>query len=205
MKLKRLLWTLAALLFCVQVSKAGDLNVTWTVPTACSDGSAISGCPITGWALWSIPNPGTCPPSPYSGAATQTLTTPAILTYDFAGTPTGSAWCVTVAAMSNATVGLQSNPAAGVASGPILAPGAPAASIVVPAGTALKTTGTAVFLVTNTPNGFGFTQLGTVPVGSPCIPGTGANQYNPVDQTKAAVTWTTAVHSINVVALCAAQ
>ena len=200
MKLKRLLWTLAALLFCVQVSKAGDLNVTWTVPTACSDGSAISGCPITGWALWSIPNPGTCPPSPYSGAATQTLTTPAILTYDFAGTPTGSAWCVTVAAMSNATVGLQSNPAAGVAAGPLVAPGAPSVSI--PPAQSLKTSGTDVFIATQVPDGWAFTKVGSVPVGSPCVPAQGVDQYNVVSQQGITVTWLTAVHPLAIMGLC---
>lgn len=200
--MKRLLFPLLMLLSWHPIhALAANLTVNWSVPIACSDGSALSNCPIVKWDIWTATCSATnVPPSPFSGAPAASVPV-GPLTFTFANTPAGT-WCATVAGeTTNGQLSQQSNVAVAVLG--TVAPGAP--SVTIPPATSLKTTGTAVFLATNIPNGFGFTQLGTVPVGSPCIGGEGADAYNSVDQTKVTVTWSTAIHAINVVALCTAQ
>jgi hypothetical protein len=41
-----------ALFLAAGIAKAADLNVTWTAPTSCSDSSAITNCPTTGYEIY---------------------------------------------------------------------------------------------------------------------------------------------------------
>lgn len=53
--LRRLSFSVAAvlgMLFLCSQAFAGTVNVTWTAPTSCSDNSALTNCPTTGYEIW---------------------------------------------------------------------------------------------------------------------------------------------------------
>ena len=66
----------------------------------------------------------------------------------------------------------------------------------------LVTSGIAVYLATQIPDGWAFTQVGTVPVGTPCDPLQGVSTMDVVPQKNITVTWQTAVQPLAIVAPC---
>lgn len=210
--MKRYLFPLLMLLTwhpLLALAQSCDLPMSWTSASpACTDGTA--NCQVTGWAIWSAQNPAGAPPvSSLSGAPTATVG-PTVLSYDFANTPCGTSWSLAVAALATvngiAVTGPQTNIATGTSgttgTGGTRLPAPPGAISVQPPNIMLKTTGTAVFIATQVPDGWAFTGVGSVPVGSPCISSQGVNQYNVVSQQGITVTWLTAVHPLAIMGLC---
>lgn len=78
---------------------------------------------------------------------------------------------------------------------PPIVPGAPGAPTVTPV-----TVATTVYMELQTPNGFGFLAVGTVPLGTPCNPNQRVNNFNVVP--RELVTWTGKIQRLAALAAC---
>jgi len=186
--MKRLL---ALLLLLPLIAHGATLTVNWTAPTTCSDGSALTNCPITQYTV-------------YSGLSGQPLTkggttTPSVLTFSFANTPPGN-WCVAVSASSTGGEGPQTTPVCKVVSPP--APGQPGGvtvTLTVTASTAyipLQQPGA----TPDAPGRYVMLPVGTVPLGTPCDGATNLNGYNAVP--RSAVTFSGLIKPVTPLAQC---
>lgn len=176
----------------------GQITYNWVNTTLNTDGSTLAPTAITSSTILYGPCTGSGNTLAV-GTPTQTLTAQGGVTHATTPTVAPGQWCATVNNNAGSIAGVPSNPVSVTVA--TLQPGAPAVQTPTSTG-GLKTTGTAVFLVTQIPNGYAFTQVGTVPVGSPCIANSGVNAYNVVDQTQTTVSFSTAVQPLAVVALC---
>lgn len=78
---------------------------------------------------------------------------------------------------------------------PIIVPAPPGAVTVTPV-----TVATTVYMELQTPNGFGFLAVGTVPLGTPCDPNQRVNNFNVVP--RELVTWTGKIQRLAALAAC---
>lgn len=164
---------------------SSTLTIQWTAPIAYTDGSSIAaGTSVT----YNV----------YGGiqGAIKMVVAPAVSGLSNVQTVTPGNWCYQVTAIV-ASVESASSPEScatvGVSSSPVPnAPGKPTVSPV--------TTGTAVYMELQVPDGFSFLQVGTVPLGTPCDPTQRVNDYLVVPAS--AVTWTGKIHRLAALAIC---
>lgn len=178
--MKRTFWDgmvlLAALIACalglMGSARACDLIVSWVPPTTCTDGSAVSTCgPITGYSIWTAQNTGSAQPtSPLSGSPAVTVGA-GVLTYDFADTPCGSKWSITLATNETiqgiASISPQTTIATGTATGSVGA-NPPTGVVIASPSTVLHTAGGTVYDYIKSNGNVVLLPVGTIPAGIQC-------------------------------------
>jgi len=183
------------LLLLPTITFATVVTISWTNPTTYTDGSALPGTDIGSTTVQYGPCSTTTPLSVTTVAGTFTAqggTT-------HAQSPDLPAGTYCFQAITNSLS--QGSSVASVAVKDAIAKNAGAPALATPTNQ-LVTSGTAVYLATLIDDGWAFTQVGTVPVGTPCDATQGVNQYNEVPQKGVTVTWQTAVQPRSIVALC---
>lgn len=171
------------------------VTVSWTNPTQYTDGTAMPGTDIGSTTV----QYGSCSSSSPLSVATVAGTFTAQGGTTHAQSPDLPAGTYCFQAITNSLSAGSSVPS--VAASAVIAKNAGAPAIT---GTTaqLVTASTAVYLATQIPDGWAFTQVGTVPAGTPCDPTQGVGAYNVVPQKGITVTWSTAVQPLAIVAPC---
>ena len=169
-----LLW---AALFCA-AAKAGTATITWTAPTICADGTALTNCPTSGYRIYGAlqGQPKVLLASPAATSATATLTLGA------------GNQCFDMTTLSGANESAHSAESCKVVPAPL--PNPPT----------IVTVATTVFNVIKSTDKLSLVAVGTVPLGVACSPTMGANGLRVVP--RAQVTWTSTTHPLVVVADC---
>jgi len=186
---------LCLLLLLPQLALATVVTVNWTPALKFTDGTTESASDIGS----STVQYGTCSTTTPLSVATIAGTFMAQGGLNHAQSPDlpPGTYCFQV--ITNSLTQGSSDPSNAVKDVIAANPGAPALTST---GNQLVTTGTAVYLATQVPDGWAFTQVGTVPVGTPCDPTQGVNTMNVVPQKNITVAWQTAVQPLSILALC---
>lgn len=196
------LWTIAVacalaivLLSVSQIASATVVTVSWSNPTTYTDGSAMPGTDIGSTTV----QYGSCSSSSPLSVATVAGSFTAQGGTTHAQSPDLPAGTYCFQAITNSLTLGSSAPSVAASETIAKNPGAPALGAL---STQLVTSGTAIYLATQIPDGWAFTQVGTVQVGTPCDASQGVNTYNVVPQKGITVTWLTAVQPLSIVAQC---
>lgn len=131
---------------------AATLNISWTAPTTCTDGTPISGCAITKYTVY----------SGLQGQAKTVLGTtgPTVTTFSAANTGPGN-WCIQVSASSSGGEGPLSSEACKLV--PVPAPGAPGTPTLT-----LTVVAPLVFDAIKSADTLALLPVGSVPLGTRC-------------------------------------
>lgn len=150
--LKAVVSTVLAAFLVPSVVLAGTVTVSWTAPTMCADGTALTNCPLTKYTVYQGLS-GTTP------VAVGT-TAPNVTTFASTNLAPGN-WCYQVSASSSDGESALSNPACKVV--PVPAPGAPGTPTVT-----LTVVAPLVFDAVKSKDTLALLPVGNVPLGTPC-------------------------------------
>lgn len=164
---------LIVLAFLFHSAHAGTLNVAWTAPATCADGTATSGCATTGYKVYS---------GPCGQAKTTVIASPAAsaLTASIPNLPPGKI-CVDMTTLAGTAESDHSNEVSATIPAPLPnPPGNVTATVQVADNSAYK--------MRQSIDGFTFVAIGTIPPGTNCDTSHNVDGYSVVARSNVTLT-----------------